>query len=62
VKELRIEQLMDIQTTEMAEKYSRRVEDGGAAADKASKQKHSPTREPSVISSIISDLASGRAR
>jgi hypothetical protein len=38
------------------------VEDEGKAAEKASKQKHSPTREPSVASSIVSDLAPGGAR
>jgi hypothetical protein len=38
------------------------VEDGGAAAEKASKQKHIPTREPSIASSIVSDLALGGAR
>jgi hypothetical protein len=38
------------------------VEDEGAAAEKASKQKHSPTREASVTTSIVADLAPGGAR
>jgi hypothetical protein len=38
------------------------VEDGGAAAEKASKQKHSPTRGASVTTSIVADSAPGGAR
>ena len=38
------------------------VEHGGAAAEIASKQKHSPAREHVVASSMVSDLASAWAR
>jgi hypothetical protein len=39
------------------------VEDGRAAAEIASKQKHSPTKEDLLASSIVSpELVSGRAR
>jgi hypothetical protein len=66
VKETRSEQIADIRIAAVAEleRYSKKiVEDVRAAAEIASKQKHSPAREQLVASSIVRapDLLPGGA-
>ena len=60
MEELRSEPKTDSVIAKVAERYSRKMVDGRAAAEIASKQKHSPAREHLVASSIVSaDLVSG---